>query len=82
MFILKFKLVDGSIQLAQKESFELSPVRIMHPDILEVTAYTSEGKKLAKVKRHFQKYYIKYKYKPLPPEETEEPKTEEETPKA
>lgn len=69
MFIFKFKLVDGSIQLAEKDSFELSPVANMHPDLLEVTAYTSEGKRLVKIKRHFQRYYIKHKYKPLPPEE-------------
>lgn len=78
MFILKFKLVDGSIQIAEKDSFTLSSVQDMHPDLLEVTAYTIEGKRLAKIKRHFQKYYIKHKYVPLPPEE-EKPETEETT---
>ena len=42
----------------------------MHPDILELTVYSDNGrKKLAHVKRPNPKHYEKYEYKPQPPQD-------------
>lgn len=64
MITVKVKLVHGNIEVFETESYNLSPVKQMHPGILEVWVY-AEGKKLAHIKRHFQKFYKKFLYKPV-----------------
>ena len=82
MITVKVKLVHGSVEVFNTERYLLSPVKEMHPDILEVWIY-AEGKKLAHLKRHFQKIYKKFFYKPvqqeLKPEGEEAPAVEEKT---
>ena len=80
MTTAKVKLVDGSVDIFNTEKYILSPVKLMHPDILEVWIFT-DGKKIAHVKRHFQKFYKTFLYKPvqqeLKPEGEEAPAAEE-----
>ena len=64
MITVKVKLVHGNIEIFETKSYNLSPVKEMHPDILEVWIY-AEGKKLAHLKRHFQKFYKVFLYKPV-----------------
>lgn len=66
MFILKLKLVDGSIEYVETEKYTFSTMAECHPGILEATLYSAAtGKRLHTLKRRFQKYYIKHKYKPV-----------------
>ena len=67
------KLVGNRREIFTTESYVLGPVKELHPDILEATVYTDNGKKLAHIKRPHQKRYEKYEYKPLPPEPTRTP---------
>ena len=76
--VIKLLLVGGHIELFKTEQYKLSTVKEMHPDILKVWVYSDEGKLLAKRQRLFKKFYVKYKYKPLPIEETEQQDQEEE----
>lgn len=69
---VKLLLVNGYIELAKTDKYRLVPVKEMHPDILKVWVYSDKGKLLAKRQRLFKKFYVKYKYKPLPIEETEQ----------
>lgn len=64
--LIKTKLVDGTIMMQQRSDYQLAAVGNMHPDILEATVYTDQGRKIVKVKRRHQKRYIKHEYKPLP----------------
>lgn len=76
MLTVKVKTVDGKTELYEIEKYLISTKKLMHPAILEVTVYSQAGKKLKKIKRHFQKFYIKHKYKP----ETVELEQDQETP--
>lgn len=73
--IIKYKLVDGTTEYSQTEKYAFSKIEDCHPAILEATLYTDQGKKLHTLKRHHQKHYIKYEYKPvqqeLKPEDAE-----------
>ena len=66
---VKVILVDGTVQYFETPNYALSPVKTMHPDILEVKVYTNHGRLLARRRRKNWKHYIKYEYKPLPPQD-------------
>lgn len=66
---VKLVLVDGTVQFLEPASYAVSKVETMHPDILEVKVYTDHGRLLAVRRRKHWKHYIKYEYKPLPPEQ-------------
>lgn len=76
MITVLIKAVDGSTEIYEIDKFKFSTKKDLHPGILEATAYSASGKKLKKIKRHFQKFYIKFKYKP---EQVELKPAEEET---
>lgn len=63
--IIKYKLVNGTTEYAQTDKYAFGPLKDCHPDILEATLYTDQGKKLQTLKRRRQKFYIKYEYKPV-----------------
>ena len=69
---VKLKLVNGSTEIFKTENYMLSKVKDMHPDILDCKVYHESGKLLAHRRRRFQKFYIKFQYKPLPPEPPKE----------
>ena len=68
---VKAKLVDGTFDIFTTEKYTVSILENMHPAILEVEVFADSGKRLMKLKRKHQKHYIKYEYKPLPPEENQ-----------
>lgn len=73
MFILKLKTVDGNIEYVETEKYKFSSMAECHPAILEATLYSgTTGKRLHTLKRRFQRYYIKHKYKPVQQELTPE----------
>jgi hypothetical protein len=68
--LVRLKLTGSRRQIFHTNEYILGPVKEMHPDILEVTVTTDDGKKkIAHAKRPNPKYYEKYEYKPLPPAE-------------
>ena len=69
---VKLKLVDGSTEIFTTDKYRVSTIEEMHPDILDVKVYADSGRRLMHLKRRNQKHYIKYEYKPLPPEEKKE----------
>lgn len=60
----KVKLVDGSTEFFETANYVVSTPDKMHPAILEMTLYNSNGKKIAHWKRPHLKRYVKYEYKP------------------
>lgn len=64
--IVNVKLVGNRREIFTTESYIIGPMKDLHPDILEVTVYTDNDKKLAHIKRPHQRHYEKYEYKPLP----------------
>ena len=42
--IIKLKLVNGTIEYAQTDKYVFGTLKDCHPDILEATLYTDEGK--------------------------------------
>lgn len=75
--LVKLKLIGNRKQFLQTGNYLIGSIKEMHPDILDVTVYTDDGrKKLFHLKRPHQKYYEKYEYKPLKCE----PEVEERTP--
>ena len=69
---VKLKLVNGHVEIFKTENYVVSKPKEMHPDILDCRVYTDNGKLLAHRRRRFQKFYIKYQYKPLPPQPPKE----------
>ena len=79
--LVKVKLTGNRRQLFHTNEYLIGPIAEMHPDILEATVTTDDGrKKLAHVKRPHPKHYEKYEYKPLPPPQDPEPPQEPEEP--
>lgn len=68
MVVVKLKMVNGGTEVFSTERFSLSPVKDMHPDILDAKVY-ADRKLIARKKRLFQWLYKKYFYKPLPAEQ-------------
>lgn len=67
--LVKVKLTGNRRQMFHTNEYLMGPIAEMHPDILEATVTTDDGrKKLAHVKRPNPKHYEKYEYKPLPPQ--------------
>lgn len=65
MVVVKLKLVNGNTEIFCTENYVVCPVKVMHPDILDVKVYA--GTKVIKhSRRRFQWFYKKYLYKPLP----------------
>jgi len=72
--LVKVKLTGNRRQMFHTNEYIMGPLKDMHPDILEATVMTDDGKKkLAHVKRPHQKHYEKYDYKPLPPQPAQDP---------
>lgn len=68
--LVKIKLTKNRRQAFHTNEYLLGPVAEMHPDILELTVYTDDGrKKLMHAKRPHPKHYEKYEYKPQPPQD-------------
>lgn len=66
--LVKVKLTGNRRQMFHTNEYIMGPLKDMHPDILEATVMTDDGKKkLAHMRRPHQKHYEKYDYKPLPP---------------
>lgn len=66
--LVKVKLTGNRRQMFHTNEYTIGPLKDMHPDILEATVMTDDGKKkLAHIKRPHPKHYEKYDYKPLPP---------------
>ena len=64
MVTVKVKTVKDTIEVFTTESYAVGPKKDMHPDLLDVKVYI--GNKWVKhVKRHFQKFYKKFLYKPV-----------------
>ena len=72
--LVKVKLTGNRRQMFHTNEYIMGPLKDMHPDILEATVMTDDGKKkLAHAKRPHQKHYEKYDYKPLPPPPAQDP---------
>lgn len=68
--LVKVKLTGNRRQMFHTNEYLIGQLKDMHPDILEATVTTDDGrKKLAHVKRPHPKHYEKYDYKPLPPQD-------------
>lgn len=64
MVTVKVKTVKDTIEVFTTESYTVGPKKDLHPDLLDVKVYI--GTKCVKhVKRHFQRFYKKFLYKPL-----------------
>ena len=64
MVTVKVKLVNGSVEIFETNSYVVSPIKDMHPDILDVKVYIDT--KLTKhVHRKLQWFYKKFLYKPI-----------------
>lgn len=70
---VKLKLVNGNCEIFKTESYVVSKVKDLHPDILDCKVYADNGKLLIRRRRLFQRFYKKHQYKPLPPEPTRTP---------
>lgn len=79
MITVKLKTVHGTIENFTTDKYMVSPVKDMHPDILDVKVYAG-SKCIIHKKRHFQVIYKKFIYKPiqqeLKPEDGNEDKKE------
>lgn len=65
--LIKLNLVDGSTQFIERADFNVSTLKDMNPDILQVVVYSpTTGRVIARKRRMFWKHYIKHVYKPLP----------------
>ena len=68
--LVKLKLIKNRRKLFHTNEYLIANLEEMHPDILELTVYSDDGrKKLAHVKRQNPKHYEKYEYKPHPPQD-------------
>lgn len=65
---VKLKLINGNTEIFKTDSYMVSKVKEMHPDILDCKVYADCGRLLLHRRRHFQRFYKKYVYKPLPPQ--------------
>lgn len=64
MVTVKVKTVKDTIEVFNTESYVIGKKKNLHPDLLDVKVYI--GSKCVKhVKRHFQKFYKKFLYKPV-----------------
>lgn len=76
---VKIKNIDGNIETFETENYLIGSKKEMHPAILDVKVYTG-GRLIVHRRRHFQKFYKKYLYKPvqqeLQPENAEPELTE------
>ena len=63
--VVKVKTVSGTVEIFETDKYTISTKKELHPDILESVVYTNNGKKLKKIKRHFQWFYKKFSYKPV-----------------
>ena len=70
---VKLKLVNGNYEIFKTESYVVSKIKDLHPDILDCKVYADNGRLLIRRRRLFQRFYKKYQYKPLPPETTRTP---------
>ena len=70
---VKLKLVNGNYEIYKTDSYVVSKIKDMHPDILDCKVYADNGRLLIRRRRLFQRFYKKYQYKPLPPEPTRTP---------
>lgn len=70
MIIVKIKTVQKTTEVFLTDKYLICERKNLHPDILSVDIYDT-GKKICHLKRHFQWFYKKYLYKPLPKNENE-----------
>lgn len=75
--IIKTKFIDGVTVVGTTDRYTDTPKKEWISEIIEITLYTDNGKKLLHRRRHFKLLYKKFKYVPTPeppaeaaPEET------------
>lgn len=61
---VKIKRVDGNTEIFTAENYIIGQKKFLHPAILEVRVYAG-SRMIARQKRHFQKIYKKFFYKPV-----------------
>ena len=70
MITVRLKTIHKTTEVFTTEKYIVCCTKEMHPDILCVDVYEN-GKKICHLKRHFQWFYKKFLYKPLPNNENE-----------
>ena len=66
MLTVRIKTVEGNVEAFETQSFVCVKAEKMKPEILCVEVFSESGKRMCKVKRHFQRFYKKYIFKPSP----------------
>lgn len=64
MVTVKVKTVKGTLEVFNTDSYLISPIKDMHPDLLEIHVYAG-SKCIVHQRRPFQTFYKKFLYKPV-----------------
>ena len=72
---VRIKTVKGDVEWFMTANYTIANLKEMHPDILDVKIFTDLGKRLYHKRRPFQRFYKRFKYKPLTQQEEQPAET-------